>query len=67
MIKFTLEFVILMVIVTLCLIVALSLMLGKLLPYLLVGGVILFVYSRSKKSSNKCPDCELKEFTNHDH
>lgn len=56
-----------MVIVTLCLIVALSLMLGKLLPYLLVGGVILFVYSRSKKSSNKCPDCELKEFTNHDH
>jgi hypothetical protein len=63
MIKFTLEFVVLMVIVTISLIIALSIMFRSILPVLLIAGLVLYVYKHKHKpvESSKCPECEVRE------
>lgn len=62
MIKFTLEAVVVMAITILCLVIALGLMFGRLVPVLLIGGIVYYVYNHKKKPvEHKCPECEVRE------
>jgi len=60
MIKMTLEFAVLVALVSLALIIALALILKTLFPVLIIG-VVYFLYKHNKKDKPQCPECEVRQ------
>jgi len=65
MIKVTLEFVVLLFFVSICLIIALALVLKSLFPVILLGTIVYLLYRHNTKGKDKCPECEVRDKVNH--